>query len=88
MPGQLVKLSQYLGKPVVVMNSFAFAQFSPEGRQEVEAIAARARERRPVFRVTMELLVSDDWARMVIDDGTGGRVVGQAHPHGEWIELS
>jgi len=75
-------------EPAVVMNSFSFAQFSPEGRQEVEAIAARARERRPVFRVTMELFdASDDWARMVTDDGTGGRVVGQAHPHGEWIEL-
>jgi hypothetical protein len=75
-------------EPVVVMNSFAFAQFSPEGRHEVEAISNRARTRRPVFRAAMELLdASDDWARMVVDDGTGGRVVGQAHPHGEWIEL-
>lgn len=75
-------------EPVVVMNSFAFAQFSPEGRQEVEQISDRARERRPVFRVTMELFdATDDWARMVIDDGTGPKTVGQAHPHGEWIEL-
>lgn len=76
-------------EPAVVMNSFAVAQLSPAGRQEIEAIANRARERRPVFRAAMELFdASDDWARMVIDDGTGGRVVGQAHPHGEWIELS
>ena len=75
-------------EPALVMNSFAFAQFSPEGRQEVEAISNRARERRPVFRATMELYdASDDWARMVIDDGTGPKTVGQAHPHGEWIEL-
>ena len=75
-------------EPAVVMNSFALAQFSPEGRQEIEAISNRARERRPVFRVTMELFdASDDWARMVIDDGTGSKTVGQAHPHGEWIEL-
>jgi hypothetical protein len=30
---------------------------------------------------------SDDWARLVADDGDGARVIGQAHPHGEWIEL-
>jgi hypothetical protein len=75
-------------EPVVVINSFAFAQFSPEGRQEVEQISERARKRRPVFRVIMELFdASEDWARMVIDDGTGPKTVGQAHPHGEWIEL-
>ena len=75
-------------EPALVMNSFAVAQLSPEGRQEIEAISNRARGRRPVFRVSMELLdASDDWARMVIDDGTGSKTVGQAHPHGEWIEL-
>jgi hypothetical protein len=25
--------------------------------------------------------------RLVIDDGIGPTTVGQAHPHGEWIEL-
>jgi hypothetical protein len=75
-------------EPAVVMNSFAVAQFSPEGRQQIEAVSNRARERRPVFRVAMELLdASDDWARMVIDDGTGPETVGRAHPHGEWIDL-
>jgi hypothetical protein len=74
--------------PAVVMNSFSFAQFGPEGRAEIEAISGRARERRPVFRATMELFdASDDWARLVIDDGSGPETVGQAHPHGEWIEL-
>ncbi len=29
----------------------------------------------------------DDWAGLVVDDGSGATVVGQAHPHGEWIEL-
>lgn len=76
-------------EPAVVMNSFAMAQLDPEGRAQIEEIADRAREQRLVFRAIMELFdASDDWARLVIDDGSGLETVGQAHPHGEWIELS
>ncbi|MGH8953340.1 MAG: DUF2332 domain-containing protein [Acidimicrobiia bacterium] len=76
------------GEPVVIMNSFAFAGFSPEGRSTIEGITDRARARRPVHRVLMEVFDDgDDWARLVVDDGSGPREVGQAHPHGEWIEL-
>jgi hypothetical protein len=30
---------------------------------------------------------ADDWAHLLIDDGSGLRNVGQAHPHGEWVEI-
>lgn len=74
--------------PVVVMNSFALNQVSPDGRQTVDEICRRARSTRPVHRVMMEVIdESDDWARLVTDDGSGPVEVGQAHPHGVWIEL-
>ena len=76
------------GEPAVIMNSFAFAQLTPEGRSTIDEISDRARARRPVHRVLMEVFDDgDDWARLVVDDGSGPRKVGQAHPHGEWIEL-
>jgi hypothetical protein len=30
---------------------------------------------------------TDDWAQLMVDDGSGARIVGQAHPHGEWVEI-
>ena len=75
-------------EPAVVMNSFAFAQFTEEQRQRVEEIVAEARKSRPIHRVSMEVLIKeDDWARLITDDGSGRQEIGQAHPHGEWIEL-
>jgi hypothetical protein len=75
--------------PAMVVNSFTLIQFSPEQRDQLEEIAAAARSQRPVFRASMEALdKNDDWARLVIDDGSGPRQVGEAHPHGEWIDLS
>lgn len=75
-------------QPVVVMNSFAFAQLNPAERDQIEELADRARDSRPVFRAIMELYdASDDWARLIVDDGSGPKIVGQAHPHGEWIQL-
>ncbi len=74
--------------PVVVMNSFALNQLSPDGRRTVDQICKEARSGRPVHRAMMEVIdESDDWARLVIDDGSGPVEVGQAHPHGVWIEL-
>jgi hypothetical protein len=74
--------------PVVVMNSFALNQVSPDGRQTIDEVCTRARERRPVHRVMMEVIdESDAWARLIVDDGSGPVEVGQAHPHGVWIEL-
>ena len=75
------------GEPVVVMNAFSLNQFTPEGRDRVEEICDQARASRPVFRVSMEVLdKEDDWARLsVATVGTLERI-GQAHPHGEWVE--
>jgi hypothetical protein len=75
------------GEPAVVMNSFSLVQFDEPHRCRIEEIADEARRSRPVFRVSMELLHIEDWAELTIDDGSGPTVVGQAHPHGEWVEL-
>ena len=86
LPGVLAGLPS--GQPAIVLNSFALIQFSAEQRDQLETIAAGARSERPVFRVSMEVLdKNDDWARLVVDDGSGPKQVGQAHPHGEWVEL-
>ncbi len=89
----LVTLEQVLERlpddePAVVMNSFVLIQFSQEQRNDVERISDLARSRRPVHRVSMEVLIKrDDWARLIVDDGSGAKHVGEAHPHGDWIEL-
>jgi hypothetical protein len=86
LPGCLEALPD--SEPVVVMSSFAFAQITPDGRKTIDEIAERERSRRPVHRVIMEVFdEGDDWARLVVDGGSGPETVGQAHPHGEWIEL-
>ncbi len=76
------------GEPAIVMNSYSLIQFTPGQRDEIVAIVGRARVQRPVHRVSMESLNrADDWARLAVDSGHGMKQVGQAHPHGEWIEL-
>jgi hypothetical protein len=71
-----------------VANSFTLIQFTTEQREELGALIGEAREKRPVMRISMEAIdKSDDWAQLAVDDGSGLRTVGQAHPHGEWIEL-
>ncbi len=86
LPGCLSALPA--GDPVVVMSSFALNQFTPDGRAAVKEICDGERAKRPVHQVMMEVIdQSDDWARLVVDDGSGPVTVGQAHPHGEWIEL-
>jgi len=75
-------------EPAVVVNSFTLIQFSAEQRDRLEAIIVAARADRPVLRVSMEAIdKTEDWARLMVDDGSGARTVGRAHPHGEWIEL-
>jgi hypothetical protein len=86
LPEVLAGLSE--AEAAIVVNSFTLIQFSFEQRDQLEAIADAARSQRPVFRVSMEALdKNDDWARLVIDDGSGPKQVGEAHPHGEWIDL-
>ena len=75
-------------EPAVVVNSFTLIQFSAEQRDRLDAVVLAARADRPVLRVSMEVIdKTEDWARLTVDDGSGARTVGQAHPHGEWIEL-
>jgi hypothetical protein len=87
LPGALERLPA--GEPAVVMSSFTLNQFDAAERECLESIVSRARIARPVHRVSMgeALDKADDWARLVVDDGSGVTVVGQAHPHGEWIEI-
>jgi hypothetical protein len=76
------------GEPAVVMSSFTLNQFDAAQRDDLDSIVSVARSARPVHRVSMEVLdKADDWARLIVDDGNGASTAGQAHPHGEWIEL-
>jgi hypothetical protein len=86
LPGVLDRLPP--GEPAVVMNAFTFGQLSLEGRDHVEEISDAARATRPVHRVSLELLANaDEWARISIADYGALVQIGQAHPHGEWVEL-
>lgn len=81
-------LAQLPHEPVVVMHSFALNQFSTEQRQTIDDQLEEARAVRPVWRVSMELLDWDDEApKLTVDDGSEPKVIGQGHPHGEWVEL-
>ena len=76
------------GEPAVVMSAFTLNQLDVAQRDDLDSIVSGARAARPIHRVSMEVLdMADDWARLVVDDGNGPLTVGQAHPHGEWIEL-
>jgi hypothetical protein len=70
------------------MISFTLGQLEPARRGRLEEIVAAGRSHRPIHRISMEALdKSDDWAQLVVDDGSGPQTVGQAHPHGEWVEI-
>ncbi len=76
------------GEPAVVINAFTFGQLTPEGRERVEAICDAERESRRVYRVSLELLANaDEWARVSVANQGPLVQIGQAHPHGEWVEL-
>jgi hypothetical protein len=86
LPGVLAALPA--GVPVVVMISFTLGQLEPARRGRLEEIVAAGRSHRPIHRISMEALgKTDDWAQLVVDDGSGPQTVGQAHPHGEWVEI-
>jgi hypothetical protein len=76
------------GDPVIIMSSFTLGQFDQPQRELLEGIVSAARSDRPVHRISMDILEkTDDWAQLMVDDGSGARIVGQAHPHGEWVEI-
>ena len=48
----------------------------------------RHRDSREIHRLSFEIYNSpNEWASLQIDDGSGFETVGQAHIHGEWLEL-
>jgi hypothetical protein len=76
------------GTPVIIMSSFTLGQFDQPHRELLESTVSAARADRPIHRISMDILEkTDDWAQLMVDDGSGARIVGQAHPHGEWIEI-
>lgn len=76
------------GEPAIVMNSFVLIQFTNQQRARLEEIVDLARSARPIHRVSLEALIkSRTWAYLSVNDGSGMREIGQAHPHGEWIDL-
>ena len=75
-------------EPAIVMNSFAMNQFSAEMRDELEATVARHRSDRDIHRISFEVYNSpNEWASLQLDNGSGFEILGQAHIHGEWLEL-
>ena len=76
------------GEPAVVMNAFIFGQLTLEARDRVEEICDVERASRPIYRVSLELLANaDEWARVSVAEHGPLVQIGQAHPHGEWVEL-
>lgn len=76
------------GDPVVVMNSMALMQFGRAQRESLYQTIEDAGTERPVRRVSFEILAAgDEWVTLAADSGRGLAQIGQAHPHGEWIEL-
>lgn len=76
------------GDPVVVMNSMALMQFGRPQRESLYQTIDQAGSTRPVRRVSFEILAAgDEWVTIAADSGRGLAQIGQAHPHGEWIEL-
>ena len=74
--------------PVVVMDSFVLNQFDQEQREEFDQAVADSRSRRPVHRVSFGLAPGrSDAAVLSVDDGSGWRVIGEAHHHGRWLDL-
>ena len=86
LPGVLSSLSE--GDPVVVMNSMALMQFGRSQRESLYRAIEEEGSARPVRRVSFEILAAgDEWVTLAADSGRGLAQIGQAHPHGEWIEL-
>lgn len=75
-------------EPVIVMNSMALMQFGRTQRETLYTSMAEEGERRTLSRVSFEVLAAgDEWVTLSVDRGAGLAQIGQAHPHGEWIEL-
>lgn len=74
--------------PVVIVNSMALMQFGRASRERLYRIIDDAKVGRTLRRVSFEILAAgDEWVTLSADSGRGLAQIGQAHPHGEWIEL-
>jgi hypothetical protein len=72
----------------VLIHSFTLNQFTQDARDEIDRIVTRARQSRTVARVDFEFRAREDpWPKVGVDDGSGEVMVGQGHPHGEWMEF-
>lgn len=76
------------GDPAIVMNSMALMQFSRTQRDSLYEAIERENRRRPLRRVSFELLAAgDEWVTLSADLGAGLAQIGQADAHGEWLDL-
>ena len=70
------------------MTSFTLNQFTEDQRERFGAIVSEFRRNRPVAWVWFEHMHRDDpWPKFGFDEGSDQRVLGEAHPHGEWMEF-
>lgn len=76
------------GDPVIVTNSFVLNQFTPKDRERLDATIEELRRSRPVFRVSLEWLDSEEpGAYLEIVGPEEPTTLGLAHPHAEWLDL-
>lgn len=86
LPRVLAELPE--SEPVIVMNSMVLIQLRGPQREELYRVISRAAEMRTIRRVSFEILAAgDEWVTIASDRGAGLAQIGQAHPHGEWVEL-
>ncbi len=77
------------GDSVVIVNSFVLNQFATEDRRHLVDLIGAARERRRIFRVSLEATRTDDpLPYLEIGEGRDLVELGTAHHHGDWIDLS
>lgn len=70
------------------MHSFTLNIFPGADRDEFLELVESATQRRPMARVFFEHLEREDrWHTIGVDTGTGPDLIGQGHPHGEWVEF-
>lgn len=75
-------------EPVVVMNSMSLMQFGRPQRDSLYASIGQGGAHTTLRRVSFEILAAgDEWVTLSADAGAGLAQIGQAHPHGEWIDL-
>lgn len=76
------------GEPMIVVNSMVLMQLNVSERERLYQLLNAEREKRPLHRVSFELLAAgDEWVTLAVDRGSGLIQIGQAHPHGEWVDL-